>query len=43
MEVYVVKLLKSSRLGDELKSQSERNKSNMEFDFIVVVQLLSHV
>ena len=43
MEVYVVKLLKSSRLGDELKIQSERNKSNMEFDFIVVVQLLSHV
>ena len=43
MEVYVVKLLKSPGLGDEFKSQSERNKPNMELDFIVVVQLLSRV
>ena len=42
MEVYVVKLLKSPGLGDEFKSQSERNKSNMELYFIVV-QLLSPV
>ena len=42
MEVSVVKLLKSPGLGDEFKSQSERNKSNMELDFIVV-QLLSPV
>ena len=42
MEVYVVKLLKSPGLGDEFKSQSERNKSNMELYFIIV-QLLSPV